>query len=386
MKTQLPAVLALGALLGGCAIVPGTGPTVDQIVAGTDSRPIEQRAPTGLLYALVSANVAVADALAAIAPLPGAFIVDEPPPTSVMTIRPGDEIAVTIVNVSQAGFIDFAQASVSPLATTLLPPQIVAADGRISVPPLGRIAAAGRTPQSLEQSLKAQLAEVLIEPSVIVRLVDRLSGQVAVMGEVSNPGSFPLLTDQMRLLDLIGAAGGPRELANRMDLLVVRDGRSTRTRFDRFLSRPDWNVRAWPGDVLKLEPSTRRYTLLGAANVNGEFGFEDESFSLAQALGRGRGLAFTQASRTGVFVYRPTPKSVLERLSVRPVPFDVNIVPTVYHFDMSSPATLFAAQRFQIEDGDLIYIPDAPLTELSKVLSAFNLGVGSARNVFLITD
>lgn len=354
---------------------------------GPGSTPIATTERPPMLYALVRVDTSTADLLngATMEPIT-AFLEDRRPAPGQLVLRPGDEVAVTIVNTSQAGFIDFTQSTVSPLAATNLPSQAIGPDGRISVPPIGRFTAAGRTPQELENALRARLAEVLIEPSVIVRLTGRLNGQVAVMGQVESAGAFSILTENTRLLDVIGAAGGPTERAEELDLVLTRNGQQTRVRFDRFLERPDWNIVAWPGDVIRFEPPNRRYTILGAVTLNGEFSFEEPTLSLAQALGRGRGLVNTEATRNGIFVYRTIPRTTLDQLSIRPLPFDSEWVPTIFHFDLAQPAVLFAAQRFRIEDGDMIYVPDAPLTEFSKVLSVFNLGVGGARNVFLIGD
>jgi polysaccharide export outer membrane protein len=387
-KSAATALLAIG--LANCSAVPGTGPTTDQILNDPNSTVIGQDDSAALRYAVVPVNASVAQLVNAELPTASpSFRPDEPPSPPQLTIRPGDLLTITIVNTSQAGFVDFGEATVSPLATTNLPAQQVGPDGRISVPPLGRFPAAGRTPQTLEAVLESSLGGVLIDPSVIVTLTDRLDGRIAVMGDVPSPGSFPILSDDTRLLDIIGAAGGPSSPAEEVDLLLIRDGRESRIRFDRFLERADWNIVAWPGDVLRLEPHTRNFVVLGAAGVNNEYEFVEPTLTLAQALGRSRGLVNTQAARHGIFIFRPTLTSTLQQLSTTPVSFDDPVVPTVYHFDFREPLVLFAAQRFELADGDMIYIPDSPVTELSKLLSIFtqSLSTGATgRNFFIVND
>jgi polysaccharide export outer membrane protein len=388
-RARAAATALLAAVLANCTAIPGTGPTTDQILNSPDSTVIGQDGAAALRYAVVPVTASVAQLVNAEIPTASpSFLSDDPPSPPQLTIRPGDQLTITIVNTSQAGFIDFAEATVSPLATTALPPQQVGPDGRISVPPLGRFPAAGRTPQSLEAALENSLGGVLIDPSVIVTLTDRLDGRVAVMGDVPSPGSYPILSSDTRLLDLIGAAGGPESPAEEVDLVLIRDGRESRIRFDRFLERTDWNIVAWPGDLVRLEPHARRFVVLGAAGANNEYEFVDPTLTLAQALGRSRGLVNTQAARHGIFIFRPTLKSTLERLSTTPVAFADAVVPTVYHFNFAEPAVLFAAQRFEIVDGDMIYIPDSPVTELSKLLSIFtqSLSTGATGRNFFIVD
>ena len=232
-----------------------------------------------------------------------------------------------------------------------------------------------------------RLGEVLVDPSVIVRLSDRLDARVAVIGDVAQTGAYPILGEGIRLLDIVTAAGGPTAPADEVDLTLIRNGEQTRLRFDRFLDNPQHNIAAWPGDVLNFEAATRSYTLLGAASVNGIFDFAQPSLSLAEALGQSRGLVSAQAARNGVFLFRMTARTLLEALSPDgQVRFDQSAIPTVYHFDFTEPETLFAAQHFEIQDGDMIYIPDSPVTELAKVLSIFTQGVGAGRNVLIIND
>ena len=218
------------------------------------------------------------------------------------------------------------------------------------------------------------------------------------MGAAVQAGYYPILAEDTRVLDVLGAAGvslsttpsgGGASEPNEPDELVLvlnRGGVERRIRLDRFLADPGLNVRVWPGDVIRLEPAERRFTLLGALASNGDYGYVDASLTLAQALARGGGLVNQRAARNGVFVYRPTPIDELDRLASEPVQFPGEIIPTVYSFDFSRPDVMLAAQRFAVRDGDMVYLPDSPLSELSKVLSAFNAGLSTAARIAVITN
>ena len=52
-------------------------------------------------------------------------------------------------------------------------------------------------------------------------------------------------------------------------------------------------------------------------------------------------------------------------------------VPVVYKLDLKDPASFFAAQRFLMRDNDLIYISNAPSTDLTKFLAIIGTAVGT---------
>lgn len=375
----LPLPALLPALLAACAAVPGTGPTARAILEGPALRPAETAAPErpAAPYALVTLDAALAErvsrafaATAATAALPD-FPADAPPPRPVLGI--GDAVEIAILSRSETGFPDFAQAAVTPFAVTTLPLQEVAADGRLQVPPLGRVEAAGLPPETLETRLRERLAAVLVEPSVVLRVARRASARAAVLGEVARPGSFALDRPGLRLVDLLAEAGGPLRPAADLVLALDRGGRTARAPLERVLAGPPLDIRVWPGDVIRVEPARRRFVVLGGAGQNGEFEFARPDLSLAAALGQARGLVDRQADRSAVFLYRPAPAALLRALGVPAEdPPGGAPVPAIWRLDLTDPAALFAARALRMEDGDVLYIPDAPLAEADKVLAVLN--------------
>src|SRR5581483_4251896 len=68
----------------------------------------------------------------------------------------------------------------------------VRSDGRISLPLIGELQAAGRTPRQLEAEIKARLKDYVSDPEVTVVVQEIHSQKFNVLGMVSHPGSFPL--------------------------------------------------------------------------------------------------------------------------------------------------------------------------------------------------
>ena len=94
-------------------------------------------------------------------------------------------------------------------------------DGKVSLPLVNDVQAAGLTPMELRQHLTQQLAEYLPSPevSVIVREVHNF--KVAVVGSVKMPGDYEIKS-QATVLELIARAQGLTEFANRDKIVVLR--------------------------------------------------------------------------------------------------------------------------------------------------------------------
>ena len=94
-------------------------------------------------------------------------------------------------------------------------------DGKLSLPLVNDVQAAGLSPMDLRQHLTEQLAEYLPSPevSVIVREVHNF--KVAVVGSVKMPGDYEIKS-QATVLELIARAQGLTEFANRDKIVVLR--------------------------------------------------------------------------------------------------------------------------------------------------------------------
>jgi polysaccharide biosynthesis/export protein len=96
----------------------------------------------------------------------------------------------------------------------------VRADGKISLPFLNDVAAAGATPQALAATLQTRLKEFLSNPVVTVSLEEVRQLNVPVLGEVTRAGNYPL-EHGAGVLQALASAGGFTPYA-RKDVYVVR--------------------------------------------------------------------------------------------------------------------------------------------------------------------
>ena len=97
----------------------------------------------------------------------------------------------------------------------------VRSDGKISLPFLNDVEAAGVTPNVLAKRLQARLKEFIVNPVVTISLEERKAAQVSVVGEVLRAGSYDLQPGA-GVLQALAAAGGMNEFASRDRIFVIR--------------------------------------------------------------------------------------------------------------------------------------------------------------------
>jgi polysaccharide export outer membrane protein len=94
-------------------------------------------------------------------------------------------------------------------------------DGRITLPLIGDLAAAGLTPIELRTRIGTSLKEFVAEPVVTVIVVEVVDPVVYVIGEVNQPGSIPI-RGSLTVLQALAIAGGFKEFANTKDIRILR--------------------------------------------------------------------------------------------------------------------------------------------------------------------
>jgi len=107
-------------------------------------------------------------------------------------------------------------------------------DGKISLPLLHDVQAAGLTPMQLRDKLAVALAEFMPNPEVSVTVLDVRSYRVSVLGEVQKPGVLQLKAPTT-VLEAIALAGGFRDFASPSKIVIFRKddgGQTQRLRFN----------------------------------------------------------------------------------------------------------------------------------------------------------
>jgi polysaccharide export outer membrane protein len=132
---------------------------------------------------------------------------------------------------------------------------VVRPDGKISLPMLNDLAAAGMTPEQLAENVQRAATKFVREPGATVIVKEIRSRKVYVIGQVAKPGTFPLGGD-MNVLQMIAEAGGFLEDAKKDEVTIVRSENGTERRYrfnyDEVIrgKRPQQNFRLAPGDTI----------------------------------------------------------------------------------------------------------------------------------------
>ena len=132
---------------------------------------------------------------------------------------------------------------------------VVRPDGKISVPLLREIEAAGSTPEQLRARLVEAATRYLEEPDATVVVKEIRSRNVFITGNVAKPGTYPLTTG-MKVLQCIALAGGVLEYADTKNIVVIRN-ESGRQQYHKFnyndvirQKRTEQNRELKPGDTI----------------------------------------------------------------------------------------------------------------------------------------
>lgn len=131
----------------------------------------------------------------------------------------------------------------------------VRVDGRISVPLVDDVQAAGLTPLELKEVVTREVAEFIEGPEVTIIVQNQISKSYYVLGEVRGQGEFELDKD-ITLLQALARSQGFTEWANKRRLLLLRQGENGEERINinyRDIvsgDAPEQNLLIKPGDTL----------------------------------------------------------------------------------------------------------------------------------------
>lgn len=156
-------------------------------------------------------------------------------------IGPGDELNINVWHNTEL--------------TSQVP---VRPDGRITMPLIGEVVAAGKTPTNMAKELQDKLKPFIKDPIVTVsvtRSISPFTRQIRVIGEAAQPRAIPY-SSNMTILDVMIAVGGLTKYADGDRAVIVRVSHNVQHTYhvhlDSLIRDGDIeeNVAVEPGDVL----------------------------------------------------------------------------------------------------------------------------------------
>lgn len=372
MSVRMAGAACLAMALSGCAIMSASGPSARSIRAERDQTVDEAQIKLVDVTDAITRNLianthhsSFADDLGEGRPI-GSVIGQG----DVLDIAIWEAPPATLFGSSGSDLRLGSTSSGSLARGSSLPEQMVDSDGKITIPFIGRVQAAGRTPQEIARTITSRLAGMAHQPQAIVRLSRNAAANVTVVGEVANSARVPLTSRGERVLDILATAGGVRQPVGKMTVQITRGMKTTALPLDTVIRDPRQNVRLEPDDVMTLLYQPYSFTALGAIGKNDELPFEATGLTLAQALGRISGLQDSRADVKGVFIFRFEDPAALDpatREGARLTP--EGKVPVIYRINMKDPSSFFIAQSFPIRNKDVLYVSNAPLADIQKFVN-----------------
>ena len=341
-----PTVLVLGCSLGvaGCQAIPGDGPWMNGAKStSTQALPFDviDLTPTTVVAYRAPATI------------------DQPSKTSDLSagtrvsVSPGDVLKVRIFEPYEGSIFPTIQKPGAELGN-----QRVTDAGTIEVPYVGTVNVAGLDLEQIEQRIVDQLGTKAQNPQVVVEFVADRTNTVLISGDVKTPGRLSLLEGTRTVVDAINKAGGFIGIASQLEVVVRRHGNVILDKqYSELLAGADIAIEK--GDEIVVRPNSQIFTVLGAVTKAGNVQLTKPDETLLEALGEVHGLSDERANKTGVYLFRMG--DIQDNPSARA---------RVFRLDLMQPVSIFVAQQFGMQAGDVIYVTNAPLYEYNKVLTA----------------
>lgn len=239
-------------------------------------------------------------------------------------------------------------------------------DGTIFYPYIGRVKVAGRTLDETRSLLTRQLSSYITDPQLDVRLAGFNSKKVYISGAVSQPGTLPITSVPLTIIDAISQAGGALVNANWHNVVLTRDGDEIPISLYALLRRGDLreNRLMRNGDILYVPTSENQaVAIMGQIRNPGSIQLGSERLSLTGALARAGGIIETTAEPSGIFVIRGEEVGA-EKLA------------TVYQLDVRNAVAFTLGNQFILQPQDVIYVTTAPIARWNRVISLLLPTVG----------
>ncbi|MCA9795792.1 MAG: SLBB domain-containing protein, partial [Candidatus Eremiobacteraeota bacterium] len=207
-------------------------------------------------------------------------------------------------------------------------------DGSFFHPIIGDVRAAGRTVEELKAEVGARLSKELKNPAFRLGLKAYAVDEVAVLGEVTAQGKFPIRKGAT-LMELLAQAGGLNEKADRQFGTLMRNGQNITVSLRPARNDPPFKLE--PGDILYVHAGLR-VAISGEVMTPGVYSISRSSTDPIADVLKAAGGPKTTAALGRVKLMRPT----------LPAPQVLDIVPK----QAGQVVTLEP-----LEDGDTLVVP-----------------------------
>ena len=182
-------------------------------------------------------------------------------------LKVNDELYIQITSLDEAASNIFsnmgAQQSVNsgsmqPYGASLIS-YTINKKGELLLPVIGNINVVDKTITQVKQMIRDSLSNVLNQPIVTVKLVNRY---ISVLGEVRNAGHFAYAQEKLTVFDALALAGDMTIYSNRKEVILARNEKGKNMLFKLDLTRPEILQSEYyylrPNDMVYVKPLQKR--------------------------------------------------------------------------------------------------------------------------------
>lgn len=335
--------------LSACSTLPSSGPV------GRLIREEGRKGAFNLIEVDSSKSVPLPPAIAEFRPLPPVWN------ANTGNLVPGDIITVTVYEVgarlfSGAGANAVVGGGFDPSAKSeKIGPIEIDRAGQIHLPYVGKLQAAGNTPSQLEELIERRLRGKSENPQVLVSLDVANGSGIIIGGEIVSPGRLRLTSANEKLLDVINLAGGYRGAISDLFVRIYRGDAVSEGPLEGLAYNNIGGMPMEAGDRIELVRHPRTYSVLGSASKVSQYNLPVRQMSLIEALATAGGPNENLGNPAAVFIFRYVSSAAGEQ------------TPTVYHFNMMKPSSYLLAQKFIMDNKDVLYVAGAEANQPAKL-------------------
>ncbi|GAA6179861.1 MULTISPECIES: polysaccharide biosynthesis/export family protein [unclassified Shimia] len=345
--------------LAGCSTLPGQGPGKATIAV---THEVANQENVERDFAMVPVTTDTIDKIGG--PQKVGFagsLASRSSSTAGTSIRVGDRLTVRVWESSPEGLFSTSDQKSSAI------PVIVSNDGNINIPYVGDLEVLGMTVDQVREHIAEGLRGKAVDPEVSVILEKNGAQSVTVVGDARSPGQFDIPASGLRLLDAVAIAKGASQATHDMEISLMRGTSTAKARLDEVISNASANVWLQPRDTVQLLHNPRTFSAFGAVKKPSQQPFQTERVTLAEAISKVGGLQDNLADDSGVFLFRfETAARVQSTGAKMPKKTYAMGVPTIYWLDLTTPESIFMTQAFTMRDKDVLFVANAPSTDLAK--------------------
>lgn len=383
-------VLVVTLALSGCQALPGEGPAALEITEAAGKSGAQKDRADAVVFEVVEVDSysarLVSDFTAQM--LSRQFGIGTSDVSA--TLGVGDEVLVSIFEAGENGLFSTSESKRTDLQLT------VQADGTVSIPYVGSVRFAGRTPDQVRGAILAELEGKAVEPDVIVNTVETNSRVVTVNGAVQSSSQVPLDLDGDRISDVIAKAGGPSNEPSETFVTLARNGETATVPLAAIFDDPSENIFVQPDDQIFVTFEPRTFTVLGQTVQNGRIPFGATELNLVEAIALAGGGNDTSVDAKGFFVFRYEEAGIVklllgdqrfnELVNKGMAPDKFGRYPIVYRFNMEHPDSFIIGQTFPVKNRDVIYASRHPTVDFQRFLNLISQPVGVARGTISLSS